>query len=207
MSDLEALLNDLANLEAQADLDGLRQARQQIVDQHPDSDQAAEAQYKIGLDLLFRNRDIPAAIECFKAAIKKKHPYWSPAARISMALCLYRQGSAQKAIFELRKSAFPEDPTPNSITALTFIELIFDETGKKEEAQRARKDRISQLKRILKLIAADEPQSRAHFLHQLGMEYQRDANHDKAEALFQEALDFGEEAIGTELFTAISASM
>ncbi|MEL6546937.1 MAG: hypothetical protein AAFQ82_20085, partial [Myxococcota bacterium] len=62
MADLESLLNDLANLDAQHDLDGLRKVRQQIIDEHPDTEAAVEASYKVGLDHLFRERDLDAAV-------------------------------------------------------------------------------------------------------------------------------------------------
>ena len=43
MADLESLLNDVANLDAQHDLEGLRRIREEIVTQHPESDAAVAA--------------------------------------------------------------------------------------------------------------------------------------------------------------------
>lgn len=203
MSGLEALLNDLANLDAGHDLDGLRQVRERIVAEFPDSEPAAEAQYKLGLDLLFRGRDTRAAIECFKAAAGRKHPFWSPAARISMALCIYHRGDVQKAMFELRKVAYPEEPSANSVTALTFISTILEEIGSKpDELARARKDRVKQLERLAK-AASNRPAERAHYLHQLGLEALRDGDARTAEARFREAAAPGPEAIGADLHATL----
>src|SRR5688572_24085030 len=110
MANLEALLNDLANLDAQHDLEGMRRIRQQIVSEHPESDAAVESMYKLGLDFLFRQRDLMAATESFSEAAKRKHPFWSNAARTSLGLCLYHQKRLQKALFELRRVAYPDVP-------------------------------------------------------------------------------------------------
>src|SRR3954471_23148803 len=101
MSDLQSLLGELNALDAQHDYDGLRRVREQIVAEHPESDAAVEALYKIGLDLLFRERKLEAAVEKFDEAAKRKQPFWSAAARTSLGLCYYHQRRTQKALFEL----------------------------------------------------------------------------------------------------------
>ena len=102
MPKLDDLLSDLANFDAQHDLQGLRKTRETIVSEHPDSEAAVEAMYKIGLDHLFRERDLVAAVARFEEASKRKHPFWSAAARTSLGLCYYHQGRGQKALLELR---------------------------------------------------------------------------------------------------------
>ncbi len=47
MPKLDDLLSDLANFDAQHDLQGLRKTRETIVAEHPDSEAAVEAMYKI----------------------------------------------------------------------------------------------------------------------------------------------------------------
>lgn len=204
MSTIESLLNDLANLDAQADVEGVKKIRQQIVEQYPDSDEAAEAQYKLGLDFLFRGQDARAAMECFQAAIQKKHHYWSPQARISAALCLYHRGDGSKALFELRKVAYPEFPDAHSITALTFIGSILEETSSKEEVDRVHKDRLKQLKELVKdEELKEQPEILGFYLHQLGMAYLRAEENERAKKQFRRALELGEKAIGPELYETL----
>jgi tetratricopeptide (TPR) repeat protein len=207
MANLEALLNDLANFDAENDYDGLRRIREQIVALFPESPHAPEAQYKLGLDLLFRNRDVTGACECFKSAIKFKHPLWSAAARISYSLCLFHQGDQQKALLELRKVAYPDEPTPHSVTALTFLDALMDGVATKEEVERVRRDRASQLKKLIKKIGSDDPPARAYYLHLLGLDALRENKVTEARTYFDEALALGKDRIGADLFDAIGSSM
>src|SRR4051794_10182930 len=106
MALLADLLTLLAELDASHDLDGLKQVRLRIVEQYPDSDAAGEALYKIGLDALFRQRQLEEAVSYFEQAAALKQPFWSAAARTSLGLCYYHQRRGQKALFELRKVAY-----------------------------------------------------------------------------------------------------
>lgn len=205
MPGLESLLNDLANLDAQHDLDGLRRVREQIVAEHPDSDAASESTYKLGLDALFRRRDLQAAVDAFTQAAGRKHPYWSAAARTSLGLCLYHQKRTQKALFELRRVAFPETPTPHSVTALTFLEAIFSHEGNRDEVKRTRRERIRQLQ---VLIAANrgshgDAKERGYNLFQLGLALRDQGEaHPAAEAL-QQAKALGPDVLGADLYRSI----
>jgi tetratricopeptide (TPR) repeat protein len=206
MANLEALLNDLANLDAQHDLEGMRRVRQEIVLGFPDSDAAVEALYKIGLDLLFRHRDLLAAIESFGEAAKRKHPFWSAAARTSLGLCLYHQGRTQKALFELRRVAYPDKPSVHSVTALAFIESIMAKEGSRDEVKKVQKERIGQLE---KLVLANEEQGgdaaeRGHHLYQLGLA-RLDAGDDKGgKRALDEAKALGPQVLGAELYRSVA---
>lgn len=204
MADLESLLNDLANLDAQHDLDGLRRVREQIVEHHPDSNEAAEALYKLGLDSLFRQRDIESAVGQFTLAAKRKVPFWSEAARTSLGLCYFHLKKTQKALFELRRVAYPDVPTHHSVTALTFIETIYTEEKNKAEAEKARKDRIGQLHKLVE-ATRDPTQSaeRGLYLYQLGMALMDGGEKAEARKAFEEAKGLGPDAIGADLFRSV----
>lgn len=205
MADLESLLNDLANLDAQNDFDAIRKVREAIIDEHPESAEAVEAMYKLGLDFLFRQRDLQSAMESFGAAAKKKHPYWSAAARISLGLCLYRQKRTQKALFELRRVAYPENPNSHSVTALTFLENIYIDEGNIEEAGKVRKDRIAQLEKLVQAhkSGGTEGGQRGYFLYQLGLAYRDHGDDKNARAALEEAKGLGPDILGAELYGSV----
>jgi tetratricopeptide (TPR) repeat protein len=204
MANLESLLNDLANLDAQHDLEGLRRIREAIVEQHPDSEAAVEALYKIGLDLLFRGRQLGAAVEKFEAAAKRKHAYWSAAARTSLGLCYYHQKRLQKALFELRKVGYPEKATVHSVTALTFIEQIFANEGRPDEATRVRKDRISQLEALIQdCREAGMVQERGFHLYCLGLALIDHGEEARARAVLDEAKALGPAGLGADLYRSV----
>ncbi len=205
MAKLDALLSDLANFDAQQDLGGLRQVRQQIVTEFPDSDAAVEALYKIGLDLLFRERNLAAAVEKFESASKRKHPYWSAAARTSLGLCYYHQKRLQKALFELRKVAYPERPTPHSVTALAFIENIFAMEGNADELKRARKDRIAQLEQLVAgARGSAHAAERGYYLYSLGVALKDHGDDAGARSVLDEAKALGPQVLGAELFRSVA---
>ena len=149
MATLESLLERLDEADGRHDFDSLRTIRQEIVDQHPDSEAAVEAEYKLGLDFLFRQRDLDAANAYFESAARRKHPFWSAASRTSLGLCLFHQKRTQKALFELRRVGYADPPTVHSVTAMAFIENILESLGKIEDVKRVRKDRISQLEKLI----------------------------------------------------------
>ncbi len=204
MANLEALLNDLANLDAQHDLEGLRRVREQIVQEHPGSEAAVEALYKIGLDLLFRGRQLGAAVEKFEEAAKRKHPFWSAAARTSLGLCYYHQKRLQKALFELRRVGYPEKATVHSVTALTFVEQIFANEGKPDEVRRVRKDRISQLEALVQEAReGGQPQERGFHLYSLGLALLDHGEEGRARAVLEEAKALGPQVLGADLYRSV----
>ncbi len=205
MADLESLLNDLANLDAQNDFDAVRTIREQIIAEHDGTDEAVEAMYKLGLDFLFRQRDMLAAMESFAAAAKKKHPYWSAAARTSLGLCLYRQDRKQKALFELRRVAYPEKPSIHSVTALMFLENIFIEEGNSSETKRIRKDRIGQLSKLVDASRADsgDAPQRGYHLYQLGLAYRDGGDEKNAKEALEDAKQLGPDVLGADLYGSV----
>jgi tetratricopeptide (TPR) repeat protein len=208
MAQLEDLLNDLANLDAQHDLDGMRRLRERIVSEHPDTEAAVEALYKIGLDLLFRERNLNEAVAKFEEAGKRKHPFWSSAARTSLGLCYHHQGRTQKALFELRKVAYPEQPTPHSVTALTFIENILESQNAADEVKRTRKDRIAQLEKLTEQSKVNNRGSeRGYYLYQLAVAWKDAGDDAKARTFLEEAKALGPEVLGADLFRAVVSSL
>ena len=203
MADLESLLKDLADLDAQRDLNGLRRIREEIVSQHPDSEAAVEALYKIGLDHLFRERKLEDAVEKFAEAAKHKHPFWSAAARTSLGLCYYHQGRNQKALFELRRVAYPEKPNPHSVTALAFIEQIFQNEGNLDEIKRVRKDRIAQLEKLVSTREDGDSGQRGYHLYILGLAYKDAGADEDAKAVLEEAREMGPEQLGADLYRSV----
>jgi len=204
MADLESLLEQLGECDANNDHEGLRKVREQIVADHPESEQSVEALYKIGLDNLFRKRKLDDAVEIFGVAAKRKHPYWSAAARTSQGICLYHQGKKQKAIFELRKVGNTENPNEHSVTALSFIETIFLNEGNNEEVTRIRKERIIQLEKLIqKARKSGDKAGLGQNLYSYGVALIDSDDVDGANAAFAEAKEMGPDVLGAELFRAV----
>jgi tetratricopeptide (TPR) repeat protein len=206
ISDLKALLAELAAAESNHDLDGLRAVRERIIAAHPHSAEAAEALYKVGLDALFRARDMDSATQFLQQAAQTGHPYWSAAARTSMALCYVHQKRSQKALFELRKVAYGPKPSAHSVTALSFMEDIFVTEQKPDEATKIRRDRVLQLEQLLGAGAA-EPlggPERGHYLHQLALALLDLKERGRAKAALDEALALGAEALGPDIWQRVT---
>jgi tetratricopeptide (TPR) repeat protein len=201
MAQLEALLSELADHDAKHDLAAVRRLREQIADEHPDSESAVEALYKIGLDLLFRERNLDGAVSKFEEAAKRKTPFWSDAARTSLGLCYFHQRRSQKALLELRKVAYGEKPSSHSVTALTFIETIYESEGKPDEVKRVRKDRIGQLESLVKHTKMQA--ERGYFLFQLGLACRDQGDDTRANKALAEAKALGPDAIGAELYRSV----
>lgn len=204
MADLETLLEELTTLDTRHDLDGLRRVRQEIVDDFPKSEAAVEAQYKLGLDSLFRQRNLDQAVAYFEEAAKRKHPYWSAAARTSLGLCFYHQKKTQKALLELRKVAYTDKPNTHSVTALGFIETIYEHEGNAEELKRVRKDRVHQLAELTKqLKSTGHGAERGHYLYILGQTYYDQGDTTRAVATLEEAKALGPNVLGAELYRSV----
>jgi tetratricopeptide (TPR) repeat protein len=204
MARLETLLSQLADFDAQHDLDGLRRVREQIVVEHPASQAAVEALYKIGLDALFRHRRLEEAVEKFEAAAKGKAPFWSDAARTSLGLCLFHQQKKQKALLELRKVAYQDKPSAHSVTALSFIESIYEAEGNEAEVNKARQDRITQLEHLVKAESGAKNAQRGYFLYLLGLALRDQGDEGRAARAFDDARALGPEALGAELYRAVN---
>lgn len=184
-----AWLADIERADRAKDHTALRQARQGLVSQHPQTDSAAEAYYKLGLDQLFTARNIILAVDYFEAAVKCRHAFWSPAARTSLGLCLLQQKRHQKALFELRKVGYVKDPSMHSVLALAFIEAVLLTDGQADEAQRVRKDRIAQLEQLSASYRANQGKGSelAVLLGQLSQAYGDAGQKERAQATMAEA--------------------
>ncbi|MEM7676383.1 MAG: tetratricopeptide repeat protein, partial [Myxococcota bacterium] len=150
METLDELEKDLERALKVDDFETVASVRRSITQLHPDTTQAAEAHYKLGLDALFRQRSLDAAAEHFRASAKLKIPQWGLPARMSLGLVLLRQGKPQQAIFELRRVAGVESPTAQSAQAAGMVVVALLEQGKSTEAERARQQHRRILDRLCK---------------------------------------------------------
>lgn len=206
---LNTLLQNVSAAEAAQDFDAMREARNRIVEGYPGSVEAAEALYKVGLDSLFRQRDIVQSIAVMEQAAKCAHPFWAAAARTSLALCYVHQRRIQKALFELRKVAYVREPSAHSITALSFMETVLMDEQKPQEAAKIRKDRVLQLEEMLHAHRTGTLRiaERAHYLHQLALALADNKERARAKAAIEEALALGAEAVGAELTQTLKKAL
>lgn len=189
MAALKELLSDLARALDANDLAAAAAVRRTIVDNHPDAAEAAEAGFKLGLHLLFKEKDLDAASVALRAAAKAKHPVWSPQARISLGQILMRQGKHQQAVFELRRVAGSTKPTLVSAQAAGLVVIALREAKKGPEAERARAQYLDTLERLTK---ADLPGvERALAQHMLALEHKHDGQRRLAKPLLEAALASG----------------
>lgn len=184
MALLQDLQRDLDRALAAGDLGAAAQVRRTIADGHPDTPQGAEARYRLGLHLLFQERNLDAAAEAFRAAAKAKQRPWSGQARVSLGLVMLRQGKHQQAIFELRRVASAEPPTLVSAQAAGLVVLGLKESGKGPEAERAR---TSYLKLLDTLVRTGDELTRPYAQLMLGMEHKHDGRRDLARPLLEAA--------------------
>ena len=208
MPELASLISQLAQCDAKHDVDGLRRIREQIIGEHPQSEAAAEAHYKLGLDRLFLQRDFEAAVTQFNEAAKRKDSYWSMAARTSLGICYYHQKRTQKALLELRKVAHTETPNAHSITALSFLENIFDTEGQPDEVKRVRKERIEQLRILLSQEPVQKkPQEHGYYLYTLALALKDQGDDEGARTLLEQAKALGKVALGAELHRSVTEAL
>lgn len=203
MAELEGLLKQLAEQEAAGDTEGMWKTRESIFGEYPNTDEAVEAQYKAGLHCLFHIRDLGKAVEYFQAAAKKKHPYWSLAARTSLGICLFHQGRGQKALFELRRVGFTDTPNDHSVTALAFMETIHGVDGEMEELGRVRTERVKQLRALIDASRATKDQSLGQHLFSLATALVDEGDLEGAQTCLNEAKQLGPDILGAELYSAV----
>ena len=203
MAELDELLKQLGEQEAAGDTDGMWKTREQILTEHPETEEAVEAQYKAGLHILFHVRDMEKAVEHFQAAAKKKHPYWSLAARTSLGICLFHQGRAQKALFELRRVGFTETPNDHSVTALAFMETIHGVDGQMDELSRVRTERIKQLRVLIDEGRGTKDQNLGQHLFSLATALVDDGDLKQAQDCLNEAKELGPDVLGAKLYSAV----
>ena len=206
MADLATLLARLKQLEENSDFDGLRAVRQEIINEYESSEKAAEALYKLGLDSLFRRRNMADASSSFERAAKLKHSFWSEAARTSLGICLYHHGKKQQSLFQLRRVGYADKPTDHSVTALAFIETIFTKEDNLVEVSRVRKTRILQLKKIIDSTKPHgDPAALGHYLYCLGVALMDEGLLEEATPVLVEAKELGADILGADLYRAVAA--
>ena len=115
----------------------------------------AEAHYRLGLYELIQRRSLEQATHHFQESAGLKDPYWSLAARTSLAICLYRQGKTQKALFEFRRVGLSEVVNEHSVNALLMMGRLLRDDGDQEESSRAFAEGLKRIKSALKSKPAE----------------------------------------------------
>jgi tetratricopeptide (TPR) repeat protein len=185
MASLKDLERDLKRALEAGDLDRVASVRRTIASGFADTPAGAEASYKLGLDQLFRAKNVGEAEKLLRDAAKSKAAPWSAAARVSLGILMLRQGKAQQAIFELRRVAGIKPPTIHSAQAAGFVVLALKESGNATEAERARK---TQLEILGALIKSGEAETAALAHQMLGMEHKFAGERAKAKEHLSKAL-------------------
>ncbi|MFO0728613.1 MAG: tetratricopeptide repeat protein [Myxococcota bacterium] len=188
MTTLDQLQKDLQKALELGDLPRIAEVRRSIVAGFPESEAAAEAHYKLGLNALFLEGDLGAAIEAFRAAAKLKSAAWNQAARTSLGIALLREGKPQQAVFELRKAASQKPPNLAAVQALSMVVSIFRQEKNAKEADRARAEQIKLLEQV---AAGSDPASAALATFFLGVEHKFDGQRELAKKTLQAALAKG----------------
>jgi hypothetical protein len=167
MSDQNALLEAIQAPENQENPEALDSLREQYIAAAPNSPEATEARYRLGLSLLFRHKKMDQARELLKAAASdKKHPV-APEARVNYALLLHAQKKRQQAIFELRKLLGPGvAPSMHTASALDFLSLLLRESGARpEDVHKIETQRRDHLEALAN--GETDPFEKAHWLLRL----------------------------------------
>lgn len=156
---LDALLAEMQALESKGDLRGIVKLRARIAAEHPDTPEAAEALFRLGLYFLFVESQPQAAMQTFEQAIKIKDPNWSKAARVSLASLYLREQKPQKALLELRKAlGEKEPPSIHTVSALSIMEAVHEQSGDAAEARKTKTEKVRHLEVLLQqaVAAADD---------------------------------------------------
>jgi tetratricopeptide (TPR) repeat protein len=181
---LDALKKDLDREIKGGDPEKIATAWQAIAAAHPESAEGGDASYRLGLDSLFRKKNLERAAECFRAAAKTKGSH-AVAARSSLGLVLIRQGKSQQGIFELRKVAGTTPPTILSVSAWGLLVVAFKEAGNMREAERAHTEHKRALEKMTQSKVAEDS-AIAHYM--LAMEYKIDGERAIAKRHLEAAL-------------------
>ncbi len=188
MVKLSDLMRDLDRALSAGDLERAASVRRTIAEAEPDSPEGAEANYKLGLNALFRERDLAEAAKFLRAAGKAKDPVWSAPARVSLGLVLFSQKKHQQAAFELRRVAGKKSQDLVAAQAWGLIVMVHRDEKKGAEAERARGE---QLKLLTKLTKSKDPVTASVSLYTLGMELKHDGERGPAKERLQAALASG----------------
>lgn len=143
MPDIEALRQKIREHEARNDIRGVTKIRAQIARDFPNTPDAAEALFRMGLYFLFVEASIPSAMQTFEAAVQCKDKHWSLAARVSLASLYLREDKPQKAMLELRKAlSDKQPPSVHTLSALSIMELVLEREQKHQEAKTTKEQKL-----------------------------------------------------------------
>lgn len=170
------LIKDLRRAEETGDLARIEELRRRLVELFPDSSESAEANFRLGLTALLRDKNLDEAEMRLRAAAKGADKALAAQARTHLGMLLYRRGKAQQAVFELRKVAGRTPADLWSAQALALVHLVFREQGNAKEADRARAEQLKLLEQLTR--GEGESQAFAHFM--LGMEHKHDGRREPA---------------------------
>lgn len=176
MQPVEEHIAAIAAAVTNEDPEAMDVARGALIEAHPESTEATDARYRLGLSRLFRHQDRDGAMALFKDAAQDKSNEIAQEARISLALCLHGKKKRQQAIFELRK-LLPAKVTPSmhTATALDFLTLLLRE-AQPPEGSPGMKDlaKVEETRREHLTALADsaaDPTEKAHWLLRLAAAY------------------------------------
>jgi hypothetical protein len=210
MTDVADLQRQVAQAESEGDADKAEQLQAEIIDNAPDSAEATEARFRLGLAILFRHKNTEQALAFFKAAAAAKDKTaYAHSARVSQALCLWSLNKRQQAIFELRK-LLPKDvqPAGHTAMALDFLSLLL------RESHAAAADIVkvdTQRKEHLETLAANanNDEEKSHFMNRLAAAHAEGGNKADqalAKAKYQEVVNLGKKA-GAEALAAAKTGL
>jgi tetratricopeptide (TPR) repeat protein len=169
---LEDALAQMQQLESKGDLKGIIKLRAKIAQAFPNTPEAAESLFRLGLYFLFVENQPQAAMQTLEDAVKTKDPNWSKAARVSLASLHLREGKPQKALLELRKAlGEKEPPSIHTVSALSIMEAIHEEAEDHGKVRETKEEKVRHLQSLIASSRATEDDGAlAFFLLSLAQE-------------------------------------
>ncbi|MCC6808667.1 MAG: hypothetical protein IT381_14680 [Deltaproteobacteria bacterium] len=201
MATLDELLDNMKQCEAKGDLGGIVKLRARIARDFPNTPEAAEALFRLGVYLLFIENQPDAAKQTFEDAIKIKDPNWSKAARVSLASLYLREQKTQKALLELRKALGEKDPPSiHTVSALSIMEAIHEEAGSSADVRNTKEEKVRHLNVLVQQSReAKDDGALAFFLFSLAQEQFALGMPAIAKNLLQEIIGMGAQRAGQGL--------
>ncbi len=193
MTTLPDLLERMKVCEQKGDLGGIVKLRAQIARDFPNTSEAAEALFRLGVYLLFIENQPDAAKQTFEDAIKIKDPNWSKAARVSLASLYVREQKMQKALLELRKAVSDKDPPSiHTVSALSIMEAIHEEAEAHGEARKAKEEKVKHLRTLVEQARTENDDGAlAFFAFSLAQELVMLGTPASAKVLLSEVIGMG----------------
>jgi tetratricopeptide (TPR) repeat protein len=150
MATLDDMREEMQALQTKGDLRGIVKLRATIARDFPNTADAAEALFRLGLYFLFVENQTQAAMQTFEDAIKIKDSHWSKAARVSLASLYLREKKPQKAMLELRKAIGEKEPASvHTLSALSIMELVHEEAGESAKVREVKETKVTHLRTLV----------------------------------------------------------